>query len=974
MRLKYAILTGFLLLGLCFPARAQYVLTGSAPAGTRWSQIKGEHFDVIFPSEIDSLARAYLFYFEKTRSADLAGLHIETPHMPIVLQPYDMNSNGMVAWAPRRVELYTTPPGDALYALNWEMQLATHEGRHIGQMAHYTKGIYRVLNLIAGEQGSAVGVGLYPTRVLLEGDAVQNETDLSASGRGRDPEFLKFFRASFVDGDFRSWADWRYGSYRHYTPGKYQLGYLMVSTMRDVSKNYWAVGDIMATQVHDWWHFFSVAHTSYIRATGRTGRKNWRAAIAGNTRTWVWEYSLRAPYTETTPLLARRDSVYTEIANPVPLEGQTLATMWGMQFERRLIGIDSLGNRHYRHPLSATTSTLVADSDHSLIFSEIVPDPRWEHRSWSVIRRYDAKKNRFETLTRRTRYLNPTPSAGRDSILAAEYRVGGGSDVVVLDRDGKLLDRISGPDQGQVTGVADLRGNLYASAITPEGMGLFRYADGAWSPVVDPQSRMIRDLRTAGDSLLCFVSDLDGLSNIYTFDPDENRLYRINSTRFSSANPALAPDGTLYYADYDRFGYQPVAVPFDGLPRKKASFSHPYHNALADRNSQQAAEHAGTFTAEADSLLRSRIDSLESRHYSKPLHGIHIHSWAPFYANIGRLMNDLGGFDLAHFSNWYQYVAPGATLISQNNLGTLVTVLGYSYHDRHHGGHAYVSYSGLYPKFELAVDYNERSSTRVEYGYDPDEGPTVHADTLTRPGLNINAAVSLPLNFSRGGWTTRVTPQINYVVNNDTFHYPEKDDDPGLSGNLTQLLVGTIRFDTRLARPTARLTPRLGFGAQLSGQTRLGPEIHRNHLYAFNAWTYLPGFGREDGFKLSYARQFQPSGAWRYTADYNLVRMPFGFSREILMDYHRMTAEYALPIYAGDLDGGFFFYLKRFMLIPFADFAIDRDRTFFSYGSALLVNTRLFRIGTDFQLGVRYARRNLPGDRGRVQFIMSTGL
>ena len=207
---KLTFLTGLFLLLACLPAKGQYVLTGNAPFCTRWSQLKGEHFDIIYPSEIDSLAREYLYTFEKTRTATLTGLHIETPHMPMILQPYDLYSNGMVSLAPRRIELYTTPPSTPLYALNWEMQLAVHEGRHIGQMSHYTKGLYHFLNILTGEQGSAVGIGLYPTRVLLEGDAVQNETDMTFAGRGRDPEFLKFFRASFVEGDFRTWANWRY--------------------------------------------------------------------------------------------------------------------------------------------------------------------------------------------------------------------------------------------------------------------------------------------------------------------------------------------------------------------------------------------------------------------------------------------------------------------------------------------------------------------------------------------------------------------------------------------------------------------------------------------------------------------------------------------------------------------------------------------------------------------------------------------
>ena len=104
MRRLAAILTGLLLLAAT-PATGQYVLSGSDPASLRWNRISSEHFDIIFPVTIDSLAREYLYLFEKTRPADLTGLKIETPRMPIVLHPYNMYSNGMVAWAPRRVEL-----------------------------------------------------------------------------------------------------------------------------------------------------------------------------------------------------------------------------------------------------------------------------------------------------------------------------------------------------------------------------------------------------------------------------------------------------------------------------------------------------------------------------------------------------------------------------------------------------------------------------------------------------------------------------------------------------------------------------------------------------------------------------------------------------------------------------------------------------------------------------------------------------
>ena len=318
-------------------ALAQYNTTGSAPTSVRWSQIKSDHFTVIFPSEIDSLAREYLFSFESTRDATLTGLHINTRRMPLILQPYNMNSNGSVAWAPRRIELYTTPPGRPLYPLDWETQLAVHEGRHVGQFTHYTRGALFPFQILAGEQGFALA---FPSSTQMEGDAVQHETDMTGTGRGRDPEFLKYYRAAFLADDFRSYDHWRYGSYRKYTPNKYAFGYLITSTMRYHSGNYFATGDLLEEKVHSWWRLISQSHRSYIKASGQTVRKNWREAIANYNAIWSWDYLIRKPYSRPEPVLKGRSKFYTEFNNPLPFENGVYATMTGLPFERRLVRID----------------------------------------------------------------------------------------------------------------------------------------------------------------------------------------------------------------------------------------------------------------------------------------------------------------------------------------------------------------------------------------------------------------------------------------------------------------------------------------------------------------------------------------------------------------------------------------------------------------------------------------------------------
>ena len=980
---KLLILLAFSLTA-AFPALAQYNQFGSAPTTTRWNRIRGDHFDVIYPREIDSLAREYLFQFERTREATLTGLHIDPPRMPMVLQPYTMNSNGSVSWAPRHIELYTTPPGRILYAQDWITALAVHEGRHVGQFAHYTQGALRPFQYLAGEQGFAIG---FPSTTQMEGDAVVHETDITGAGRGRDPEFLKFYRASFLAGEFRSYDAWRYGSYRYYTPNKYAFGYLIASNMRDRSGNYFATGDLLQEAVHSWWRIFSQSHRSYIRASGTTARKNWREAVARNTATWKWEYMIRAPYSSPEPVLQVRSKLYAEINNPLPFEKGVYATMTGLSFERRLVRIDSLGQPHYVRPFASGTSALVKDGD-AILFSEIVPDPRWEQRSWSILRRYDTRTGKMATLTRRTRFVNPSV-APDGTILAAEYPVTGGSNVVVLDHDGGLLQRIPAPENGQVVNVVQSGADRYATVVTQQGEGIFRYANDAWSCVIAPQKRAIRDLGAAGDGRLYFVSDLDGLSNIYAYHTDTGELHRWVNAPFGTDRPYYdASAGALYYANYDHLGYLPVLLPDDKADDKPASFDDPYEHKLADRNASQM-EHFVTPRSEADdALLRSHIDSLASRPYSKLLHGFHIHSWAPFYANVDRLMNDLGTLNFSGWDNIAQFVAPGVTILSQNDLGTMVATAGYSYYKHHHGGHAYMKYSGLYPVFEAAFDINERDRIEQDIRIRPDGTATMSFDTIAKPAIRLNARMSVPLTFSRGGWTTSVVPRVGYVMTNDAFRIQPEGKDPLHESTMTHIVTGDLLLDTRLARPLSRLTPRLGFGLEVSGERRIGQEAARKPVFALRAYTYLPGLRVEDGFKLSYFRQYQPRDGLLYSPDYNLVRRPFGYDNLVLMDYHRLLAEYALPLYAGDVNGGFFFYLKRIILIPFVDMARDLQspqmegsqltafapRNFLSYGTRLLFDTYLFRIGTEFKIGIQYARTYDSDKWGSIRFVLSTGL
>lgn len=173
------------------PLWGQYFTIGDDPGKAKWRQIKTENYIFIYPEEIDSLARRYATHFETNRARVMEPLDINPKRIPVVFHPYYTRSNGVVTWAPKRVDIFTTPPAYENTSEPWDVNVSIHESRHIGQVSHFEKGVWKVLYPLIGEQSTGIGVGLYPSKAFLEGDAVIAETELTNAGRGRNADFIQ---------------------------------------------------------------------------------------------------------------------------------------------------------------------------------------------------------------------------------------------------------------------------------------------------------------------------------------------------------------------------------------------------------------------------------------------------------------------------------------------------------------------------------------------------------------------------------------------------------------------------------------------------------------------------------------------------------------------------------------------------------------------------------------------------------------
>ena len=105
-------------------ADAQFYVTGDDPGRLRWYSMDTDNFRIIYPEGNDSLAKVYGGNLEKYRLpvSRTSGYFPGGPgkfRMPVVLHTWN-TSNGSVAWAPKRMDLFTVPSAYDPEALPWD--------------------------------------------------------------------------------------------------------------------------------------------------------------------------------------------------------------------------------------------------------------------------------------------------------------------------------------------------------------------------------------------------------------------------------------------------------------------------------------------------------------------------------------------------------------------------------------------------------------------------------------------------------------------------------------------------------------------------------------------------------------------------------------------------------------------------------------------------------------------------------------
>lgn len=966
---------------------SQYFDTGQDPAFINWKQINTRQFQIIFPQESEDKARFVAAIFEDLLNKGGKNLKRKPKKFSVILHTHSATSNGMVAWAPKRMEMYATSPQDNNAQL-WLAHLATHEYRHVVQLDKLEQGFTRVLNHIFGQQATAAVVGLYIPPWFLEGDAVCTETSLSLSGRGRMPYFEQELRAQLLEKGFFSYDKAVNGSYKNFVADRYKLGYYLVGSARvNYGDKLWenalnktarrpfgitsfadGIKDVVETKRDSIYGLVSEKQKELAQQDVIIEEVDWEEVKEKNSyadgklmlyfdamEDLLVEWKLKdiATHKSEYRLISKRAECYTNKRFPKQTEAGDIIYLKqglsdGLYFEKlipdgsveKLFTPGNLSNLAYDYCKG------------NLLWAESKEHLRWEKGDKSILIIYNILERKRKVICHDNSLFAPAFNLSGDKIIAIESDNKGDNKLVVLNAGSGLITKsipagkqeyFQNPkfidENNVVLIVLDNKGKhlVKINLKNKERTLLFSsaYADMSY-PVV------------AGDWVY-FNATFTGIDNLFAFDLKTSKIFQVTSSRFGARDAFPAKNDSLYYSDYTSDGYLLVSTKIDSSKWKewKGEF---YKYPLAEKLSAQLGEKLKPDT--------TKLTRYQVKNYSRLGHLFNFHSWAPVFIDGIDANADIG-----------------ISLASQNKLSTLMTTIGYKREEGFTNGQFYanLSYRGWFPIIDSKLTVGDKSSEYASLAdrISPQQIDTVLVNTDWRQWEWENS-ISFPFNISSGQYSSKIIPKVSYNIArfanlNTTALATTQSNTLGLGKynfndkSFTQEIMEYQLFAYNIAKMAPRdVQYQWAQIAEFNYRNTPFGDRELGNTWSAEAYLYFPGLVKHHGFKLYGGYQYKSLNNSRFS---NSIKSPRGMFN--LYGKHIVTAgaDYALPLFYPDWNLGPLAYFKRVKLNTFVDFGYQQ-RSFESDEGIFQINDNYLSGGVELRTDLHALRFSAPVDVG----------
>jgi hypothetical protein len=944
--LRKLLLLSFILLFICHKhVNAQFYSVGQDPASVKWMQIKTDNFQVIFPQGYEVPAQKIAEVLEWSYEHVTSSLNHLPRKVSVIVHNQTVIPNGFVSWAPRRMELYTTPPANNDQD-DWMEGLIIHEFRHVVQIDKLNQGLTKLLGILFGEMGTGAVAAHLPTW-FLEGDAVVTETEFTNAGRGRLPEFEQGLRAQILTRGRYSFDKAFLGSYKDYVPNYYELGYQLVAAARAThGPNIWS--PVINNVARRPWGLFPFSF-EMKRQMGTFQAQHYRNTFAMLDSAWTAQKQ-KHRYTPSVTI-SPSNKLFTNYEYPQWINDTTiLALKNGLKDISGFYLIDLHGNERFLfHPGSVVPYSLHA-SKGKLVYAEYLPDPRWEHRNYSEIMLYNFQTKNKTQLTKHGKYFSPSLSPNGSQVAVAEVTPDGLNALVILNAStGFETWRFEYPDNDFI-----MHPTWYSNG---EKIAII---------VLDENGKRLDEINiTQNSAKTLFIAEnadisapvyiqndilingtWSGINNIYRIK-DDGSISQVISSEFGAINASVRGE-SIVYSDYTSGGYTANIVSLDDL-------SEVHLNEIEDHSVSLYKK----FTKNDGKVFsKGSTPSYPVKPYSRIASLFNLHSWFPAFLDIDN-----------------QEVNPGLSIFFQNKLSTSFAQLGYLWDVNDQTGRfsANYTYKGWYPVTDITAEAGER---RFYYQVGEDPYSFLFNDN------NLKVSFSIPLRYQNNEFFYGFTPFYNLSINQTTAS-PNTPDSIFVGEN-TFYRFGTTNFFNheyrifgfRQRRSVARdIFPRNGQIIDINYRHTPWGKYDMGNVFAARGILYLPSLIRHHGIRLSAGYQKRNTG--ENVREEGAIHLFYNFGgllpypRGIMTQNHQsmrtLSADYALPLLYPDLSLPPIMYIKRIKGYVFYDVAYaqrfpnpetledGKRENFTSYGFGITSDMHFLRFFAPFTLGVQLA-------------------
>ena len=914
----------------CTKLCSQFSKLESAPFKVKWYKMQSPNFNVFFYKNMDSIANYTLNYLENNYKKIKQNPNDKIRKTNILLHGENSISNAFVTSSPRRSEFYANARPESSHFLhnnNWIDLLVNHEYRHLVQRElAYNNKFNKIVHYLFGQStASALSRFTMPTW-YWEGDAVDFETRESRYGRGRIPKFTLTSKMNKSFNNNLKYDKQVLGSYKNKTPNVYESGYLMVKYLKD---NY---GIDTFNKIVNKANKQSYLPFPFYRALKKETDLNYKKLYKKSLDEKV-DYTFE---TELKSIHFRKSKIYSDFRYPIELkDGSVLFIKQGMGSYKEIHLIDgNAKNNKLVIPGMIKDFERIPCSNNVIGWIEFDKDPRWDKRTYSVIKLFDIDKKKIIQKSKRNFYSSFDLSQSGKKIVALNNNLDGSQSLLEFDNEFNLKKslNLSGGIYSYLKFISE---NTMIGIKTSKGIKsvfLLNLNENTFNYIKET-SRNLGWPSLIGDWLI-YTSENKGLEEIFFFNILSRENYIIPGNTIGRYYPSISQDEKfVFFNEMTKYGFDIKKLKIDKNIFKKVVFK--------------------------EDLSQTVNDSIKKYKAKK------INPLFDFFRPVNWGIIDYG-FDIKGID----YFTLG--LESRNLFGTVVFNGGYKIDTRDKKNKRFfgVSLQSFYPILDFSI---EGSNDFYFQDLILNNSEGVPVDTINDADINfktrdLNFGLKIPLSFTKGKYFTDFLIKSEYTLSHYYNYYTKalassSGKYPLNVERKRNYVSGLVYYSRRFKKPKRAVYLPYEQTILIETKKTLNGSDYNGHYFRSDIYLAFPGLFKNHSLRTKFRYEIQKHINYSFRRNIDFI---YGYSNNFLFsDFQGLGIEYEKPLLYPEISIGPIIYIQRIRLISFVNYGkvigdlnpnndkfIERP---LSFGFEFKFDVNFFRQSSIFDLGIRYS-------------------